>query len=72
LIFVMVDEPKPQKFSHGYATAGWVAAPVIAEIVKKAAPVLGVLPVDIKAPEIRQNLEPNLNIGGKGAIFASF
>jgi hypothetical protein len=23
-------------------------------------------------PEIRQNLEPNLNIGGKGAIFASF
>lgn len=72
LIFVMVDEPKPQKFSHGYATAGWVAAPVIAEIVKRAAPVLGVLPVDIKAPEIRQNLEPNLNIGGKGAIFASF
>ena len=72
LVFVMVDEPKPQKFSHGYATAGWVAAPVIAEIVKKAAPVLGVLPVDIKAPEIRQNLEPNLNIGGKGAIFASF
>ena len=36
---------------------------MIAEIVKKAAPVLGVLPVDIKAPEIRQNLEPNLNIG---------
>ncbi len=72
LVFVMVDEPKPQKFSYGYATAGWVAAPVIAEIVKKAAPVLGVLPVDIKAPEIRQNLEPNLNIGGKGAIFASF
>jgi len=34
----MVDEPKPQKFSYGYATAGWVAAPVIAEIVKKAAP----------------------------------
>jgi len=72
LIFVMVDEPKPQKHSYGYATAGWVAAPVIAEIVKQAAPVLGVLPVDINAPEIGQNLETDLTIGGKGALLASF
>jgi cell division protein FtsI (penicillin-binding protein 3) len=72
LVFVMVDEPKPQKFSHGFATAGWVAAPVISEIVTNAAPILGVLPMDMKAPEIRQNLSPNLNIDGKGAIFVSY
>lgn len=72
LVFVMIDEPQPQKFSHNYATAGWVAAPAIAEIVKQAAPVLGVLPIDINKPEIRQNLEPNLNIGGKGVILVSF
>ena len=68
LVFVMVDEPKPQKHSYGYATAGWVAAPVIAEIVNRIAPILNVHPVDINQPEIRQNLEPDLRIGEKGAI----
>ena len=72
LVFVMVDEPKPQKHSYGYATAGWVAAPVIAEIVNRIAPILNVHPVDINQPEIRQNLEPDLRIGGKGAIRASY
>lgn len=63
LIFVMVDEPKGQKFSYGYATAGWVAAPAIRQIVEQIAPKLGVLPVDENAPEIRQNLVPNIRIG---------
>ena len=71
-VFVMVDEPKPQKHSYGYATAGWVAAPVISEIVTRIAPILNVHPVDINQPEIRQNLEPDLRIGGKGAIRASY
>jgi len=72
LVFVMVDEPQPQKHSYGYATAGWVAAPVIADIVNRIAPILNVHPVDINQPEIRQNLEPDLRIGGKGAIRASY
>ena len=63
LIFVMVDEPKGQKFSYNYATAGWVAAPAIRQIVEQIAPKLGVLPVDETAPEIRQNLVPNIRIG---------
>ena len=72
LVFVMVDEPKPQKHSFGRATAGWVAAPVISEIVNRIAPILNVHPVDINQPEIRQNLEPDLRIGEKGAIRASY
>ena len=32
-ILVMVDEPKPNATSHGYATAGWVTAPVIGAVV---------------------------------------
>ena len=63
LIFVMVDEPKRQTFSNNYATAGWVAAPAIRKIVEQIAPKLGVLPVDEDAPEIRQNLVPNIRIG---------
>ncbi|MEX1109822.1 MAG: penicillin-binding protein 2, partial [Dongiaceae bacterium] len=29
VVFVMVDVPKPNEFSHGYATGGWVAAPAV-------------------------------------------
>ncbi|MGC6537207.1 MAG: peptidoglycan D,D-transpeptidase FtsI family protein [Candidatus Puniceispirillaceae bacterium] len=63
LLFVMVDEPKGQKQSYGYATAGWVAAPAIRRIVEQIAPKLGIYPVDENAPEIRQNLIPGLQIG---------
>ena len=72
LIFIMVDEPKPQKHSYGYATAGWVAAPAIARIVTQIAPMMGIHPVDKDSPEIRQNLEPNIVIGTEGAIRASY
>ncbi len=41
VLMVMVDEPKPNKNSYGYATAGWVAAPATARIVTSMASVLG-------------------------------
>ena len=31
-ILIMVDEPKPNATSHGYATAGWVAAPAVGRV----------------------------------------
>lgn len=33
-ILVSVDEPKGNKESYGYATAGWVAAPAVASVVR--------------------------------------
>ena len=76
LVFIMIDEPQPQAHAHGFATAGWVAAPVIPAIITQAAPILGLLPIDINQPEIRQrleqNLEPELHIGGEGVFLASF
>ncbi len=45
VVMVMVDEPKGQKQSYGYATAGWVAAPAVARIVTSMASVLG-MPAD--------------------------
>ena len=45
-ILTLVDEPHGTKKSHGYATAGWTAAPVVREVVLKAAPLLGVLPAE--------------------------
>ena len=43
-VMVMVDEPKGNKASYGYATAGWVAAPAVGRIVSAMAPVLGLVP----------------------------
>jgi cell division protein FtsI (penicillin-binding protein 3) len=45
LIFMIVDEPKPNKESHGYATGGWVAAPAVRRVVERMAPVVGIAPV---------------------------
>jgi cell division protein FtsI (penicillin-binding protein 3) len=44
VILVMVDEPKPNKSSFGYATGGWVAAPAVGRIVQRMAPMLGIEP----------------------------
>ena len=38
----MVDEPKGLKRTYGYATGGWVAAPVVGRVVERIAPLLGV------------------------------
>lgn len=45
VIMVMVDEPKGNAKSYGYATAGWVAAPVVSKVVTSMASILG-LPAD--------------------------
>ena len=44
VITVMIDNPKGQKSSSWYRTAGWVAAPVVSEIVTRIAPILGIKP----------------------------
>ncbi|WP_339853710.1 penicillin-binding protein 2 [uncultured Nisaea sp.] len=56
VVLAMVDEPKGNKSSYGYATGGWVAAPAVKRIVERAAPFLNVTPVDEEAPEIRRAL----------------
>jgi cell division protein FtsI (penicillin-binding protein 3) len=58
LALVMVDEPHPNKASHGYATAGWTAAPAVGRTIVRIAPLLGVQPVDESSPEIVQALTP--------------
>jgi cell division protein FtsI (penicillin-binding protein 3) len=43
-LLVMVDEPKGIKETFGYATGGWVSAPVVGRIVQRMAPLLGMPP----------------------------
>ena len=42
IVMVMVDEPKGNKSSYGYATAGWVAAPAVKSIVNSMVSILGI------------------------------
>ena len=42
VLLVSLDEPKGNKKSYGYATAGWVAAPAAKEIIERIAPILNV------------------------------
>lgn len=44
-ILAMVDEPKPNASSYGYATAGWVTAPVAGAVVQRIAPLYGLRPL---------------------------
>ncbi len=53
-IAVMIDEPKGNKETYGYATGGWVAAPVVGRLVRRVGPLLGVEPVEDPAPEQKQ------------------
>jgi cell division protein FtsI (penicillin-binding protein 3) len=43
VVLVVIDEPKPAE-GEIFATAGWNAAPTVAAIIRRAAPMLGVRP----------------------------
>lgn len=54
VVQIMIDEPKGQKSTYGFATAGWTAAPAIGRVINRIAPMLGVPPVDENSPALRQ------------------
>lgn len=45
IVLLFLDNPKPTKNTHGYATGGWNAAPTGGRIIARMAPLLGVVPV---------------------------
>lgn len=51
-ILVMVDEPRGNKKTWGYATGGWVSAPVAGNVVRRIGPLLGIRPI-YEGPEQR-------------------
>lgn len=54
VILVMLDEPKGNKSTGGYATGGAVAAPVAKEVIAKMSSVLGIEPIDEDNYKIRR------------------
>lgn len=45
IVLLFLDDPKPTKNTHGYATGGWNAAPTGGRIIARMAPLLGVVPI---------------------------
>lgn len=44
IVLVMVDEPKGDKSTYGFATGGWIAAPVVGRVIARMGPMLGIKP----------------------------
>ena len=50
-VYVVLDEPQATKKTHGFRTAGWIAAPTAAKIIQRIGPMLNVM--------ISENQEPD-------------
>jgi len=44
ILLVSLEHPKPKAENHGYTTAGWVAAPLLRQVLQKILPILGIKP----------------------------
>jgi cell division protein FtsI (penicillin-binding protein 3) len=53
LVFASLDEPQGDAGTHGYRYGGWTAGPVVAQIIDRIGPILG---VPRSLPEVGQQL----------------
>ena len=69
LVLAMLDEPKGNRSTANYATGGWVAAPIVARLVRHMAPLLGIPPVpDDEMPDgVRRASAPQAPQSGPAA-----
>ncbi|TDI66695.1 MAG: penicillin-binding protein 2 [Alphaproteobacteria bacterium] len=75
VVLVMIDEPRGNKRTFGYATGGWVAAPAVSRFITRAGLLLGVAPVDEESAQVRRALRiriPTAARGRRGQNIASF
>jgi cell division protein FtsI (penicillin-binding protein 3) len=60
LVFALLDNPKGNAKTKGFATAGWVVAPAIGNVITQIGPLLGMAPLtkDMSEATERQILKP--------------
>ena len=54
VVLALLDEPKGNEKTAGYATGGWVAAPIVRRVVERMAPMMGMPPLKDDAPGMRE------------------
>ena len=69
VVFALLDEPKGNESTQGFATAGWTAAPVVSRVISRIGPLLGVDPVDAVSRTAQQALFISLDGRTAGAAF---
>ena len=68
-MLVMLDEPRGNKETHGYATGGWISAPVVGRVVQRMGPLLGMKPDFVNAQDARiDGLWAEAQLRAKGAV----
>lgn len=56
-VFVTLEAPKADASTYGYATGGWMAAPLASRMIRRVAPLLGVVSVAQKSDAMRALLD---------------
>lgn len=54
VVLAMLDAPKGSKESFGLTTAAWTAAPVVARVIARTGPILGVIPDESRDVDLRR------------------
>jgi cell division protein FtsI (penicillin-binding protein 3) len=55
VVLVLIDEPRGNKKTFGYATAGWVAAPAAGRIMRRVGAMMGLAPNPSFKPAVPAN-----------------
>lgn len=75
VVMVMLDEPKGDASTYGFATGGWVSAPVVSRVIQEMATLYSIPPADLDDPAIHRALDiqlPGTEKTEKGATLASY
>lgn len=62
-VYMMLDSPQGNAATHGFTTAGWVAAPAAGRVIARIGPMLGLLPQTDDAAAIQASLAVPLQPG---------
>jgi cell division protein FtsI (penicillin-binding protein 3) len=64
VVLVMLDSPRPSAATSGQTTAAWTAAPVVARVISRTGPLLGIIP-DMSRDIPTGDLMPPERAGGE-------
>ena len=64
VVLVMLDSPRPSAATSGQTTAAWTAAPVVARVITRTGPLLGIIP-DMSRDIPTGDLMPPERAGGE-------
>ncbi|RYE06570.1 MAG: penicillin-binding protein 2 [Rickettsiaceae bacterium] len=65
IIYIMFDEPKGNKESFGFATAGFTAAPAVGRVLERLVALYGIESINENSPEAQKVINVNFKINNE-------